>query len=77
MFFRVLPCVDLGTLLGVAEDIGYALRFGIIDPKPDALDKIADTSALEELARKGQAAQQADTERRVAEAREATSDNDD
>jgi hypothetical protein len=28
MLFRVLPRVDLGTLVGNVEGIGYALRYG-------------------------------------------------
>lgn len=67
MLFRVLPRVDLGTLIGRVDGIGLALRYGIIEAKRDVLDGIADTTAFEALADKGYAAEQADTDRRLAE----------
>ena len=67
MLYRVLSRVPLGTLLADVEGIGYALRFGIIPQRADALDDIAESKAFEELAAEGYAAEQADTERRMAE----------
>lgn len=69
MLFRVLPRVELGAILGQVEGIGYAIRYGIIAVSPDALDSIANTEQFEELAAKGYAADQVDTDRRVNEAR--------
>ena len=59
MLYRVLPRVDLGVIIADAEGIGYALRYGIIEPKREALDSIADTDAYRELAKKGFEAEQA------------------
>ena len=53
MLYRVLPRVDLGVLIANAAGIGYALRYGIIEPHREALDSIADTDAYRELAEKG------------------------
>ena len=33
MLFRVLPRVDLATLIGNAEGIGYAIRYGFIETR--------------------------------------------
>ena len=60
MLFRVLPRVDLATLIGNAERIGYAIRYGFIEPRREALDGIDDFTAL---AQRGYAADQADTDR--------------
>ena len=59
MLYRVLPRVNLGVLLANATGIGYALRYGIIEPHREALDSIADTDAYRELAEKGFGAEQA------------------
>lgn len=67
MLFRVLPRVDLGTLIANVEGVGYALRYGIIEPRADALDSIKDTKDYEALSAKGFAADQADSDRRVEE----------
>ena len=67
MLFRVLPRVDLGVVLAEVEGIGYALRFGLIPQRADALDEIADDKAFEELAAKGYAADRADSQRRMDE----------
>jgi len=48
MLFRVLPRVDLATLIGNAEGIGYAIRYGFIEPRREALDGIDDFTALAE-----------------------------
>jgi hypothetical protein len=42
MLFRVLPRVDLATLIGNAEGIGYAIRYGFIETLREALDGIDD-----------------------------------
>ena len=60
MLFRVLPRVDLATLIGNAEGMGYAIRYGFIEPRREALDGIDDFTALAE---RGYAADQADTDR--------------
>ena len=52
MLFRVLPRVGLGVLIADAEGIGYALRYGVIEPKPDALDAVADSDGYGALAQK-------------------------
>jgi hypothetical protein len=67
MLFRVPPRVDLGPLIADVEGIGYALRYGIIEPKRDALDNIKNSEDYEALAKKGYAADQADTDRRMEE----------
>lgn len=67
MLFRVLPKVDLGEILACVEGIGYAIRYGLIAPKADALDGIADTDGFAHLAERGYAADQADSDRRLAE----------
>jgi len=72
MLFRVLPRVGLGAILADACGVGYAIRFGVIDSKPSALDDVADLQAFEALARKGYGADQADTEMRVEAARKNT-----
>jgi hypothetical protein len=54
--FRVLPRVDLATRIGNAEGIGYAIRYGFIEPLREALDGIDDVT---ELAQRGYAADQA------------------
>ena len=59
MLYRVLPRVDLGVLIENAAGIGYALRYGIIEPHREALDSIEDTDAYRELAEKGFGAEQA------------------
>lgn len=59
MLYRVLPRVNLGVLLANAAGIGYALRYGIIEPNREALDCVADTDAYRELAEKGFGAEQA------------------
>jgi hypothetical protein len=64
MLGRVLPRVDLGTLIARSEGIGYALRYGIIAATGDALDGIADITAFEQLADQGY---EADTDRRLTE----------
>lgn len=56
MFFRALKRVSLGVLLANAEGIGYAIRFGIVEVTPDGLESVADDDALENLARRGDAA---------------------
>jgi hypothetical protein len=66
MFFRVLPKVDLGVLIADAEGIGYALRYGVIEQKPTALDGIENTEAYQSLAQRGYDAEQADCDRREA-----------
>jgi hypothetical protein len=66
MLYRVLPRVDLGVLIGEAEGIGYALRYGIIEPKREALDGIANTDAYQALAQQGYDAERADADQRAA-----------
>jgi hypothetical protein len=66
MLFRVLPRVDLGVLIADAEGIGYAVRFGLIEPKPDALDAVVDTDGYRAMAQKGHDAERADAELRAA-----------
>jgi len=61
MLFRVLPRVGLGVLIADAEGIGYALPYEVIEPKPEALDAVADTDGYGALAQKGFDAEQADT----------------
>ena len=65
MLFRVLPRVGLGAIVANAEGIGYALRYGVIEPKATALDAISDTEDLEALAGKGHGAEQMNTVLRV------------
>jgi hypothetical protein len=59
MLFKVLPHVELGTLITEARGIGYALRHNLIPPCCDALDAITDTAAFEDLAERGYAAERA------------------
>jgi hypothetical protein len=55
-------------LIADTEGIGYAVRYGIVvEPTRTALDEIADTDAYRALARKGYAAEHADTDHRAAE----------
>src|SRR5262245_45785215 len=65
MLFRVLPRVGLGAIVANAEGLGYALRYGVIDPKPTALDAIADVDDFEALAVRGHGAEQRNTELRI------------
>ena len=51
--------MDLGVLIVNAAGIGYALRYGIIEPNREALDSVVDTDAYRELAEKGFGAEQA------------------
>ena len=59
MLYRVLPRVNLGVLIADAAGIGYALRYGIIEPKREALDSVVDTDDYRELAQQGFGAEQA------------------
>jgi hypothetical protein len=70
MLFRVLPRVGLGAIVANAEGIGYALRYGVIEPKATALDAIADTEDFEALAGRGHGAEQMNTVLRIEAARE-------
>ena len=65
MLYRVLPRVDLGVLIANAAGIGYALRYGIIEPKREALDIVADTDDYRALAEQGFQADQLDHALRV------------
>lgn len=53
MLCRVLPKVDLGTILAEIEGIGYAIRYGLIRATPEALDYIEGTEAFVALAQRG------------------------
>lgn len=66
MFYRVLSRVDLGVILADAEGIGYAIRFGVINPTREALDHIANSDEFQALAQKGFDAERADSELRMA-----------
>ena len=67
-FFNVLPSVDLGTIIANVHGVGLAVRFGVIEPKADAVDWISSNEDFERLAAQGHAAQKADDDRRLAEA---------
>ena len=68
MFFNVLPSVDLRTIIANVHGVGLAVRFGVIEPKGDAIDWISSNEDFERLAAQGHAAEQAHDVRRLAEA---------
>jgi hypothetical protein len=51
-------------LIADVDGVGYALRYGIIEPKNTALDGVADTGAYRALAAKGYHDGHADSDRR-------------
>ena len=68
MFFNVLSSVDLGTILANVHGVGLAVRFGVIEPKAEAVDWISSNEDFERLAAQGHAAERADDARQLAEA---------
>jgi len=55
MLFRAVGRIGLGPLLADAERIGIAVRFGLLEAKPDGLDGCPDADALEAILERGDA----------------------
>lgn len=69
MLYRLLPKVGVNNIQANAYGIGYALRYGVIELGPDALDGIKNLKDLEDLAERGYEAERAETEMRITELR--------
>ena len=65
LLFGLLPRIPLGAVLENAEGIGYAIRYGILEPRTGALDHIQTPEELQKLAEDGHAADQSEIERRM------------
>jgi hypothetical protein len=65
VLYRVLPKVGLGTVLATSGGLGYAIRYGVLEPQPHVLDSITSDKDLEVIAERGCEAERAETEMRV------------
>ena len=67
LLFGLLPRVDLSDVLANAEGVGYAIRYGVVEPRRGALDHIKAPADLDVLAERGYEADEAQTQLRMAE----------
>jgi len=67
LLFGLLTRIPLADVLANAEGIGYAVRYGIVEPRKGALDHVATSEELEQIAESGHAADQAEIDRRMDE----------
>ena len=65
LLFGLLPRIPLAAVLAHADGIGYAIRYGILQPRKGALDHVQTPEQLEELAERGHAADQMEIDRRM------------
>ena len=63
----LLARLPLAAVLANADGIGYAIRYGIVEPRKGALDHVQTPEELEELADRGHAADQMEIDRRMDE----------
>lgn len=59
MMLRILPRIGLGGVVTASSGLGFAIRYGVIQPAPHALDHIADADAFNDLLGKGYEAEDA------------------
>jgi hypothetical protein len=67
LLFGLLTRIPLAAVLANADGIGYAIRYGILEPRKGALDHVQSAEELEELAERGHAADQVEIDRRMDE----------
>jgi hypothetical protein len=67
LLFGLLARLPLAAVLANADGIGYAIRYGILEPRKGALDHVQTPEELEELAERGHAADQMEIDRRMDE----------
>ena len=67
LLFGLLARIPLAAVLANADGIGYAIRYGIVEPRKGALDHVQTPEELEELAERGHAADQMEIDRRMDE----------
>ena len=67
LLYGLLPRLPLAAVLANADGIGYAIRYGILEPRKGALDHVQTPEQLEELAGRGHAADQMEIDRRMDE----------
>ena len=67
LLFGLLTRIPLAAVLANADGIGYAIRYGILEPRKGALDHVQTPEELEELAERGHAADQIEIDRRMDE----------
>lgn len=67
LLFGLLARMPLDAVLANAEGIGYAIRYGIVEPRKGALDHVQTPEQLEQLAEQGHAADQLEIDRRMDE----------
>lgn len=67
LLFGLLARIPLAAVLANADGIGYAIRYGILEPRKGALDHVQTPEQLEELAERGHAADQMEIDRRMDE----------
>jgi hypothetical protein len=63
LLFGLLGRIPLAAVLAHADGIGYAIRYGIVEPRKGALDHVQTSEELEELAERGHAADQMEIDR--------------
>jgi hypothetical protein len=67
LLYGLLGRIPLAAVLAHADGVGYAIRYGILEPRKGALDHIQSAEQLEELAERGHAADQMEIDRRMDE----------
>ena len=67
LLFGLLGRIPLAAVLANADGIGYAIRYGVLQPHKGALDHVQTPEELEELADRGHAADQMEIDRRMDE----------
>jgi len=63
MLFGLVARIPLAAILANADGIGYAVRYGLVEPRKGALDHLQTPEQLEELAERGHAADRAEIDR--------------
>jgi hypothetical protein len=67
LLFGLLGRIPLDAVLANADGVGYAIRYGMLEPRKGALDHVQTPEELEELAERGHAADQMEIDRRMEE----------
>jgi hypothetical protein len=67
LLFGLVARIPLAAVLANADGIGYAIRYGLVEPRKGALDHVQTPAQLEELAERGHAADRAEIDRRMDE----------
>ena len=63
LLFGLLGRIPLAAVLANADGVGYAIRYGILEPRKGALDHVQTSEELEELSERGHAADEAEIDR--------------